>query len=203
MNGTHSGPTERPLRLLAVIAHPRDVDRIGTTVTRWVEQGTEAWLVSCTSGDGHSDDAGADPLALAAAEEAELREAADRIGYASVTFLHRPQGAVVNDLALREGLVRQIRRHRPDAVATHDPRDIVSDDGIVNDVDHRECGTAAIDAVSPAAANAMAFPALVRSEGLEPHHVGRLYLFRGEDLERIDLRSQAVSRAPTPARGGR
>jgi len=37
MNGTHSGPTERPLRLLAVIAHPRDVDRIGTAVTRWEE----------------------------------------------------------------------------------------------------------------------------------------------------------------------
>ena len=189
MNESHSGPAERPRRLLVVIAHPRDVDLTSTVVAEWVNQGTEAWLVSCTSGDGRSDAAGADPLELAAAEEAELRESAARIGYASVTFLHRPQGAVANDLALREELVRQIRRHRPDAVATHDPRVIVSDDGTINDVDHRECGTATIDAVSPAAANAMAFPALIRSEGLEPHPTDRLYLFLGERLERIDLRS--------------
>ena len=189
MNETLSGPSERPKRLLVVIAHPRDLDLTATVVAGWVKQGTEAWLVSCTSGDGDSDDSSADPLVLAAAQEAELRESAARIGYASVTFLHQPQGAVANDLALREGLVRQVRRYRPDAVATHDPRVIVSEDGIVNDVDHRECGTATIDAVSPAAANAMAFPALIRSEGLEPHPTDRLYLFLGERLERIELRS--------------
>lgn len=97
MKGTHSGPMERPSRLLVVMAHPRDVDHIGTTVAGWVEQGTQAWLVSCTSGDGHSHDAGADPLAVAAAQEAQLRETAARLGCASVTFLHRPQGAVAND----------------------------------------------------------------------------------------------------------
>ena len=62
----------------------------------------------------------------------------------------------------------------------NDPRVIVSDDGYVNHVDHRECGAAVIDAVSPASANALAFPSLVRSEGLEPHVVERLYLFWSE-----------------------
>ena len=179
-NGT-SASTTRPERLLVVAAHPRDADlAMGGTVARWTAAGTVAELVCCTSGDGRSDDATADPLALAATREEEQRAAADVLGYRAVTFLHRPEGALANDLALREQLVRLIRAFRPDAVATHDPRVLVSDDGYVNHVDHRECGAAAIDAVKPAAANAMAFPGLVRSEGLDPHVVGRLYLFWSE-----------------------
>ncbi len=178
MDDSPTTQAERPQRLLAVVAHPRDADlALGDVVAAWVGEGTTAWLVCVTSGDGRSDDAGADPLELAAANEREQRAAAARVGYESVTFLHRPEGALVNDLALREQLVRLIRTVRPDAVATHDPRVIVSEDGFVNHVDHRECGAAAIDAVSPAAANALAFPGLVRSEGLQPHRVGRLYLF--------------------------
>jgi LmbE family N-acetylglucosaminyl deacetylase len=180
---------ERPQRLLVVVAHPRDADlALAGTVRRWVSEGAQAWLVCCTSGDGRGDDAGADPLELAASREREQREAADIVGYAAVTFLHRPEGALANDLALREQLVRQVRSVRPDAVATHDPRTIVSDDGFVNHVDHRACGAAAIDAVSPAAANAMAFPGLIRSEGLQPHAVERLYLFWGERANvRLDI----------------
>ena len=170
-----------PERLLVVVAHPRDADlAMGGTVARWVAEGTVAALVCCTSGEGRFDDAAADPLELAATREHEQREAAAVLGYESVTFLHRPEGALADDLATREQLVRLVRTFRPDAVATHDPRVIVSDDGYVNHVDHRACGTATIDAVSPAAANAMAFPGLLRSERLEPHVVERLYLFWSE-----------------------
>lgn len=178
---TDTMEVERPRRLLVVAAHPRDADlALAGTVGRWVSEGTRAWLVCCTSGDGRGEDAGADPLALAATREREQREAADIVGYAAVTFLHRPEGALVNDLALREQLVRLVRSVRPDVVATHDPRTLVSEDGFVNHVDHRACGAAAIDAVSPAAANAMAFPVLIRSEGLQPHAVDRLCLFWSE-----------------------
>ena len=117
-----------------------------------------------------------------------------------MTFLHQPEGALANDLAVREQLVRVVRTFRPDAIATHDPRVIVSDDGFVNHVDHRECGAAAIDAAVPAAANAMAFPGLVRSEGLQPHVVERLYLFWSErpsvhvDVSSVaDRRQQALA----------
>ncbi len=172
---------DRPTRLLVIAAHPRDADlAMAGTVARWVGEGTVAQLVCCTSGDGRSDDAGADPLELAATREREQREAAALVGYAAVTFLHQPEGALANDLALREQLVRLIRSWRPDAVATHDPRVLVSEDGYVNHVDHRACGAAAIDAVEPAAGNAMAFPGLVRAEGLAPHTVSRLYLFWSE-----------------------
>jgi LmbE family N-acetylglucosaminyl deacetylase len=168
----------RPERLLVVAAHPLDADRaIGGTVAGWVEQGTVAALVCCTSGDGRSEDASADPLELAAVREREQRLAAQVIGYESVTFMHRPEGAVANDLALREQLVRINRTIRPDAEATHDPDVLISVEGYLNHVDHRAAGVAAVDAVAPAAGNAMAFPHLVRSDGLEPHEVARLFLF--------------------------
>jgi LmbE family N-acetylglucosaminyl deacetylase len=173
--------TERPARLLVVAAHPDDADfGIAGSVARWVGEGSVAQLVCCSSGEAGSDDAATDPLELAATREAEQRAAAAIVGYEGVTFLHQPDGAVANDLALREQLVRIIRRFRPDTVAAIDPRLIVHEAGFVQHVDHREAGAAAVDAVYPAAQNAMAFPHLVRSEGLAPHHVERLLLFWSE-----------------------
>ena len=108
--------------------------------------------------------------------EAEQRAAAAIVGYAGVTFLHQPDGALANDLALREQLVREIRTFRPDAVLAIDPETLFYADGGVNHADHRAAGFAAVDAVYPAARNGMAFPWLAR-DGLEPHTVRRLYLF--------------------------
>jgi LmbE family N-acetylglucosaminyl deacetylase len=127
-------------------------------------------------------------LELAAVREAEQRSAAGLIGYQDVAFLHRPEGALVNDLALREQLVRIIRTFRPDVVAAPDPTVIFPAIGGVQHVDHREAGQAAVDAVAPAARNAMAFVNLFTSEGLEPHAVDRLYLYSSDlpDLE-IDI----------------
>jgi LmbE family N-acetylglucosaminyl deacetylase len=98
------------------------------------------------------------------------------VGYEDVDFLHRPDGALDNDLALREQLVRIIRQFKPDAVLSMDPSVIVNDWGIQH-VDHRMAAQAAVDAVYPAARNPMAFPHLVIDEGLEPHTVASLYLF--------------------------
>ena len=169
---------ERPERLLVIVAHPDDADfGVAGSVARWVSEGTVARLVCCTSGDAGSDDASTDPLELAALREREQRAAAEIVGYEDVTFLHRPDGALANDLALREQLVRIIRAFRPDAVAASDPRVFIHARGFVNHVDHREAGAAAVDAVYPAAENAMAFPHLVTAEGLAPHYVKRLYLF--------------------------
>ena len=173
-------PTQlvRPGRLLVVVAHPGDADEgMAGSVARWVGEGTVAHLVCSTSGEAGSDDIDTDPLVLAAAREAEQRAAAAIVGYDGVTYLHRPDGALVNDLALREQLVRIIRSFRPDAVASTDPRVIVSPDGFIQHVDHREVGAAAIDAAYPAAGDALAFPQLVKSEGLAPHRVARLLLF--------------------------
>ena len=96
-----------------------------------------------------------------------------------MTFLHQPDGALANDLALREQLVREIRTFRPDAVLATDPDTIFYKGGGINHTDHRAAGMAAVDAVYPAARNPMAFPWLARS-GLAAHEVRRLYLFWSE-----------------------
>jgi LmbE family N-acetylglucosaminyl deacetylase len=170
--------TERPNRVLVIVAHPDDADfGVAATVAKWVKDGTVARMVCCTSGDAGADDATIDPLELAQRREAEQRAAARVVGYEGVDFLHRPDGALENDLALREQLVRVIRQFKPDAVLSMDPTVVIHDRGYIQHVDHRMAGLAAIDAVYPAARNAMAFPHLVNDEGLEPHVVNKLYFF--------------------------
>ena len=123
-----------------------------------------------------------------------------------MTFLHQPDGALANDLALREQLVREIRTFRPDAVLATDPETIFYDDGGINHTDHRAAGMAAVDAVYPAARNPMAFPWLARG-GLAAHRVRRLYLFWSNRPRRLgrrlgDARAQdrraARARQPDP-----
>ena len=170
----------RPARFMVIAAHPDDSEfGPAGTAARWIDAGSEGWLVCCTSGDQGGEDPDADPLVLAATRETEQRAAAAIVGYAGVTFLHQPDGALANDLALREQLVREIRTFRPDAVFATDPDTIFYKGGGINHTDHRAAGMAAVDAVYPAARNPMAFPWLARS-GLAAHKVRRLYLFWSE-----------------------
>jgi len=162
---------------MVIAAHPDDAEfGPSGTAARWISEGSVGWLVCCTSGDQGGEDPDADPLELAAMREAEQNAAAAVTGYAGVSFLHQPDGALANDLALREMLVREIRTFRPDAVLATDPETLFHGDGGVNHSDHRAAGMAAVDAVYPAARNPMAFPGLARS-GLAAHPVRRLYLF--------------------------
>ena len=122
-------------------------------------------------------------------------------------FLHQPDGALANDLALREQLVREIRTFRPDAVLATDPGDdlLHAAAGSTTPTTARP-GIAAVDAVYPAARNPMAFPWLARG-GLAAHSVRRLYLFWSDrsdtwvDISR-DARAQdrgaARPREPDP-----
>jgi LmbE family N-acetylglucosaminyl deacetylase len=176
-NEPQPGHAWRPGRFMLIAAHPDDADfGPAATAARWIDDGAQGWLVCCTSGDAGADDWRTDPLELAVLREAEQQAAAEVVGYAGISFLHQPDGALANDLALRELLVREIRTFRPDAVLAVDPEAIFHGDGGVNHTDHRAAGIAAVDAVYPAARNAMAFPWLAR-DGLAPHTVRRLYLF--------------------------
>jgi LmbE family N-acetylglucosaminyl deacetylase len=178
----------RPARFMVIVAHPDDAEfGPAATAARWIDEGSEGWLVCCTSGDAGAEDPETDPLELAALREREQRAAATVVGYAGVTFLHQPDGALANDLALREHLVREIRTFRPDAVLATDPESIFHGDRGVNHTDHRAAGIAAVDAVYPAARNPMAFPWLAR-DGLAAHSVRRLYLFwSNQPTARIDV----------------
>jgi LmbE family N-acetylglucosaminyl deacetylase len=173
---------------MVIVAHPDDADfGPAATASRWIDAGSVGWLVCCTSGDAGGEDPDLDPMQLAALREEEQRVAADVVGYAGLTFLHQPDGALDNDLALREHLVREIRTFRPDAVLATDPEVVFYRDGGVNHADHRAAGMAAVDAVYPAARNPMAFPWLAKS-GLASHVVRRLYLFWPNDPNvRVDV----------------
>jgi LmbE family N-acetylglucosaminyl deacetylase len=170
----------RPARFMVIAGHPDDADfGPAGTAARWIDAGSVGWLVCCTSGDQGGEDPNADPMELAVIRETEQRAAAEVIGYAGVSFLHQPDGALANDLALREMLVREIRTFKPDAVLATDPETLFYRGGGVNHTDHRTAGLAAVDAVYPAARNPMAFPALARN-GLAAHAVSRIYLFWSE-----------------------
>ena len=167
----------RPGRFMLIAAHPDDAEfGPSGTAAAWIAAGSTGWLVCCTSGDQGGEDPNADPLALAAVRETEQRAACAVTGYEGVTFLHQPDGALANDLALREMLVREIRTFKPDAVLATDPEAVFHSGGGINHTDHRAAGLAAVDAVYPAARNPMAFPSLARA-GLAAHKVRRLYLF--------------------------
>jgi LmbE family N-acetylglucosaminyl deacetylase len=174
---TMEAHTWRPGRFMVIAAHPDDADfGPAATAAKWIDAGSVGWLVCCTSGDAGGEDPNADPLELAAVREREQRAAAAVVGYAGVTFLHMPDGALANDLILREHLVREIRTFKPDAVLATDPENLFPRDAGVNHTDHRAAGYAAADAAYPAARNPMAFPSLARG-GLAAHRVRRLYLF--------------------------
>jgi LmbE family N-acetylglucosaminyl deacetylase len=166
----------RPRRFMVIVGHPDDAEfGVAGTAAAWIDAGAQGWLVCCTSGDAGGEDPGLDPFSLASIREEEQRRAAAIVGYDGVSFMHQPDGALVNDLALREMLVREIRTFRPDAVMCGDPEVIIHTGGYVNHADHRAAAIAAVDAVFPAARNPMAFPSLAR-DGLVAHRVRRLYL---------------------------
>jgi LmbE family N-acetylglucosaminyl deacetylase len=178
----------RPQRFMVIAAHPDDADfGPAATAARWIDEGSVGWLVCCTSGDQGGEDPDIDPLELATLRESEQQAAAEIIGYQGVTFLHQPDGALVNDLVLREMLVREIRTFKPDAVLATDPEALFHGGRGVNHTDHRAAGMAAVDAVYPASRNPMAFPWLARG-GLGLHRVRRLYLFwSNQPTVRIDI----------------
>src|SRR4249920_88705 len=55
----------RPDRFMVIAAHPDDAEfGPAATAARWIADGSEGWLVCCTSGDQGGEDPDADPLAL-------------------------------------------------------------------------------------------------------------------------------------------
>lgn len=134
-----------PSRAMAICAHPDDADFfIAGTFAKWAATGTECVYVVCTDGSlGSWDDLA--PAELVSQREKEQLAAAAAVGVKVVEFLRHKDGFLNNDLILRRDLVTQIRRHRPDVVATHDPWQPYR-----LHPDHRTCGFTACDAVATA-----------------------------------------------------
>jgi LmbE family N-acetylglucosaminyl deacetylase len=135
-----------------------------------------------TSGDkGVPNDEIHDPARFIAQRETEQRASAAYLGVDDVVFLRQRDGEVFDSLDLREAIVREIRRGRPDIVVTHDPLTRM----LRQHPDHRAVGFATLAATFPSCRLASFFPEHAAS-GLEPHSVHMLLLM-GPSNEEANL----------------
>ncbi len=190
MSATTEQPQPAPLdvdesykTVMVVVAHPDDAEFSSAgTIARFTEAGFDVIIVQVTSGDKGTSRRDISPADLATLREGEESEAASRLGVKTVEFLRCGDGELVPDLTLREKIVRQIRKYRPDIVISHDPFRPYA-----LHPDHRAVGTAAVDSVYPTARDPLYFPEHLEA-GLEPHKVAELWLYGSESPDKfIDI----------------
>ena len=161
---------------MVIVAHPDDPEFFcGGTIALWCANGTEMSYLILTNGNKGSDDPEMTPEKLAAIRKEEQQAAADVLGVKKVIYFEEPDGELQHTLGLRQRVVAEIRRHKPDVIITLDPSRYFFENRYINHADHRAAGEVAIDAVFPAARNRMYHPELL-DLGLEPHTVKEVYL---------------------------
>jgi LmbE family N-acetylglucosaminyl deacetylase len=135
----------RPLTLLAVFAHPDDESfAAGGTLAKYAAEGVEVAIVLATRGEAGI--RGLDAAEASRIREAELRQAAARLGASQVRFLEYRDGTLpeVNPGEAITRLVALLRELHPQVVVTFGP------DGISGHPDHVTVSrwvTAAFDAL--------------------------------------------------------
>lgn len=161
-----------PSIVLAVYAHPDDADvACAGTLARWAGRGSRVHLIVCTDGGRGTPDPDVSPADLARRRGDEMAAAASAVGLVS----HRVLGAHDGELAERAGFVQElvavVRAMKPDVVLGHDPTAVFFGQEYFNHRDHRVCGWALLDAISPSAALPHYFP-----DAGPPHQVSTVYL---------------------------
>ncbi len=188
-----------PESALVIVAHPDDIE-FGSagTVAKWVKHGARVAYLLLTSGDVGIAEPGMTKQRAAEIREAEQRAAAAVVGVHEVVFLREPDGMLQATLELRKKIVREIRRLKPEVVILMDPTVLWAGDNYINHPDHRAAGTAAVDAVFPAAGQPNLFEELA-AEGLTAHKVRKVYANNWMDAaeyisidETIDLKIAAL-----------
>ena len=164
--------------VLVVGAHPDDNDfGAGATVAKVARQGADVRYLIATTGQRGSSDVAMTAERLSEIRMKEQKEAGDLLGVREVQFLDYVDGEMIPDLRLKEQVVIQIRRHRPDIVFTMDPSFFYYKKlGFVNHSDHRAMGEATLDACYPLARDLLSFPQHVQA-GLRPHKVKEVLLY--------------------------
>jgi LmbE family N-acetylglucosaminyl deacetylase len=161
-------------RVLAVMAHPDDVDfSAAGTVAQWVDRGIEVSYCLVTDGDAGGHDASVPRTAIPAIRRAEQTAAAKEVGVTDLIWLGYPDGQVMLSLDLRRDIARAIRQVRPQRVLGPWP-DRFYGRVYGSHPDHMAVGEATFCAVYPDARNPFAFPELA-AEGLEAHMVDEIW----------------------------
>lgn len=165
--------------VLVIAAHPDDIESwCAGAVARLVRAGWRTVYVLCTSGEKGTNDPSETPHAVATRREVEQREAARIVGAEEPVFLRLPDGELDDTRELRGLLVREIRRHRPQLLITHDS--VHPWPPYTTHRDHRIAGRVALDAAYPYARDPLHFPEQLASDGLAPHSIHEVWLFSSD-----------------------
>ena len=185
-------------RVLAVFAHPDDPEfSSGASVAKLARAGAQVNYVICTDGSQGGEDPAVPDEELTATREREQRDAADVLGVKGVCFLGYRDGHLTHSLDLRRDIVREIRKHRPELVITHNPAfQLILG---ASHPDHLAVGQATMAAVYPDSRNPRAFRELLE-EGLEAHRVKEVWIpgYDGSDYfveitsDLLDLKLKAI-----------
>ncbi|MCL4804885.1 MAG: PIG-L family deacetylase [Anaerolineae bacterium] len=189
-----------PKTAMFIFAHPDDIEfGVAGTAAKWTRAGSRVIYVVITDGNVGSHEDGMTPEKLAEIRRAEQTSAADVAG-AECIFLGYHDGFLQPTLELRKDLVRLIRRYKPNAVVCTDPTNFFPSDDYINHPDHRAAGTAALDAVFPAAEMTMLYPDLA-AEGLVGHKVNDVFVTFGarknyyvDITDTIELKIEALNK---------
>ena len=174
----HNRDGRRIERVLAVMAHPDDVDfGAGGTVASWTDEGHRVVYCLVTRGEAGGVDASVPRAEVGRLRLDEQRAAAAVLGVAPVHDLGFSDGAVEPGLALRREISAMIRTVKPDRVLTQSP-ERRWDRVFASHPDHLAVGEATLCAVYPDARNQFAHPELL-AEGLGEHAVAEVWMAGG------------------------
>jgi LmbE family N-acetylglucosaminyl deacetylase len=111
-----------PLHIIVFGAHPDDCDLdAGGAAAMWAAKGHAVKFVALTNGDaGHQSEGGG---ARARRRRAEAQEAGRRLGIAEYEVLDNHDGELEPTLAVRQEVIRRIRRWNADVVIAPRPND--------------------------------------------------------------------------------
>ncbi|MDH7487563.1 MAG: PIG-L family deacetylase [Anaerolineae bacterium] len=113
--------SERKLRVLAVGAHPDDIEILcAGTLARYAQAGHQ--VINCVVTDGSAGHMVIKPPELARIRQEEARQAAAMIG-AEFIWMGFPDELLMNSLDARLAFIDMIRLARPDVILTHAPED--------------------------------------------------------------------------------
>jgi len=167
-------------RVLAVMAHPDDVDfGAAGTIAQWTDAGVEVSYCIITDGDAGGFDPAVPRSQIGSIRRAEQTAAAKEVGVSDVRFLGYPDGRLEVSFDLRRDIARVIREVRPQRVICQSPqRNMVRIPA--SHPDHLAAGEATLCAIYPDARNPFAFPELA---DLEAWSVAETWV---QGLERIN-----------------
>ncbi len=176
---THTRDGRPVERILAVMAHPDDVDfGAAGTIRAWTSAGIEVTYCLITNGDAGGFDPAVPRSEIPAIRQAEQRAAGAVLGVTDVRFLGYRDGELSVSHELRRDISRVIRQVRPDRMLIQSPernwRRIQA-----SHPDHLAAGEAAIQAVYPDARNPFAHTSLLLDEGLEDWTVPEVWVMAG------------------------